>query len=245
MALEDGSPQVELELEPVSRPARGKLPALLISAAALFVVIAVIKPWPAPTDAIDTGNHPLRTAQPSATGEPLTVVGESGYFQQCFPTANWRLTAIQDHGTLAVRTVWPAAPLFVATDPAGVDTVHVYGDNVEGIGFCAPGDKRATREARAATVSLWRRDARGALVPVDGARVIDHALAAVGEVYLAPPTPLATDGEWPVGDYFFEISSGRAGSASTWLALEVMPPPFPAATPTPSASPRQTNTPNG
>jgi hypothetical protein len=174
------------------------------------------------------------------------VIGESGYFQQCFPTDVWRITAIQDQGSLAVRTVWPAAPLFIATDPTGKATVRIYGNDVEGIGFCAPGDEAATREARAASVSLWRRDTTGVLVPVDGARVIDHALAATGEVYLAPPTPLATDGEWPVGDYYFEIDPGRAGSASTWLALKVMPEPAPAPTPpTPSSSPEASSAPNG
>ena len=89
------------------------------------------------------------------------------------------------------------------------------------------------------------RDAGGQIVPVAGARVIDTALAAQGEVYLAPPTPLATDGTWPFGDYFFEIGQGRAGSSPTWLALVVMPPSSPSAAPTPGLSPLPSERPTG
>ncbi|MDL2334416.1 MAG: hypothetical protein QFC55_00090 [Chloroflexota bacterium] len=236
MALDDGSPQ--LELERVDRPPNSGLPAVLISVAAIFVVLALIKPWPAPAETTDTSNHPIQTTL-AQTPQPTAVTGESGFFQQCFPTDNWRLTAIQDHGTTAVRTVWPAAPQFVAADASGTESVRVFGPNVAGIGFCAPGQQHATRLAQAAAVSLWRRDATGAIVPVAGARVIDSALASEGEVYLAPPTPLGANGEWPVGDYFFEISRDRTGSNPTWLALRVMP-EQPAAAPTtkPTATPQ-------
>jgi hypothetical protein len=235
MAPDNGSPQ--LELERVDRPQRGWLPALLISAAAIFVAIALIKPWPAaPTEIADRGNHPLRTAAPTRPNSAASVIGESGFFQQCFPTDVWRITAIQDHGSLAVRTVWPAAPSFVATDSD--NTVRVHGPGVQGIGYCAPGDELAARAAEAARVSLWRRDPNGKLVVVDGPRVIDQALAAQGEVYLAPPAPLATDGAWPAGDYFFAISQrGGAQTTMTWLALEVLGAPAPASTPEPSAAP--------
>ncbi len=234
MALDDGSPQFELER--VGRPANSRLPVLLIAVASIFVLVALIKPWPAPTETTDTGNHPIRTTLPQ-TPQPTAVMGESGFFQQCFPTDNWRLTAIQDHGSAAVRTVWPAAPLFAAADANASDSVRVFGQNVAAIGFCAPGQQQATRLAQTAAVSLWRRDAAGAIVPVAGARIIDSALASEGEVYLAPPTPLATNGEWPVGDYFFEISQDRTGSNPTWLALRVMPrPTAPAPTTTPQST---------
>jgi hypothetical protein len=216
------------------------LPALLISAAAVFTAIALIKPWSAPTDPIDTGTHPIRSAQ-NQTPQPTQVMGESGFFQQCFPTDNWRLTAVQDHGATVVRTVWPAIPLFSAGDSSDRDSVRVVGARVAGIGFCAPGQLQATRRARTADVSLWRRDTSGEIVPVEGARVIDMALASEGEVYLAPPTPLAVNGQWPVGDYFFAISQGRSGSSPTWLALRVMPQP---AAPRPASPPQATPLPS-
>ncbi|MEP7379579.1 MAG: hypothetical protein ABI725_08475, partial [Chloroflexota bacterium] len=80
-------------------------------------------------------------------------MGESGFFRQCFPTHNWRLTAIQDGGSTAVRTVWPAAPSFVAAIANGAEAVRVFGSNVAGIGFCAPGEQQATRLAQTAAVS--------------------------------------------------------------------------------------------
>ncbi len=222
MALDGESPQLE---KVATRPA-SQLPVLLISIAAVFVAIALVKPWPAPTTDPNPSSHPRRTAPvatSAAAGTPAEVGAvASGYFRQCFPTATWRLTAIQDDGSMAVRTVWPAAPSFAAIVPADGGSVRVYGADVQGIGFCAPGDERAARVARTASVSLWRRDARGAIVPVDGARVIDQALAGEGEVYLAPPPPLAANGAWPAGDYFFEISQARPGSRGTWLALQVL-----------------------
>ncbi|MEP7379580.1 MAG: hypothetical protein ABI725_08480 [Chloroflexota bacterium] len=58
MALDDGRPQ--LELERVGRPPNSRLPAILISGAAIFVVLALVKPWPAPTPTTETGDHPIR-----------------------------------------------------------------------------------------------------------------------------------------------------------------------------------------
>jgi hypothetical protein len=222
MALDGESPQ----LEKVRNRPTGRLPILLTAAAAVFVVFALAKPWPVPTTGPNPSNHPRRadpTAAPATTG--LAAGGEvapSLYFRQCFPTANWRLTAIQDDGSMAVRTVWPAAPSFTAVVPADAAVATLHGADVQGIGFCAPGDERAVRVARAASVSLWRRDSKGAIVPVDGARVIDQTLAGEGEVYLAPPAPLSYDGAWPVGDYFFEIRPWRAGSGASWLALRIV-----------------------
>jgi hypothetical protein len=202
----------------------------------------VVKPWPiAPTDLPDTGNHPLRTPAPSEPNSAASVTGESGYFQQCFPTDVWRITAIQDHGAVAVRTVWPAAPSFSDSDK---NVVRIYGPGVQAIGYCAPGLELSARAAQTSRVSLYRREASGELVLVDGTRIIDHALAAQGEVYLAPPTPLAADGDWPAGDYYFAISQGDNGAESwTYLGLEVTGPP-PPATPAPSASPALTSGPN-
>lgn len=238
MALDGESP----ELQKVGNRPAGRLPVLLIAAGAVFVGLALVKPWPAPTAAPDPSSHPRRTA-PSATAAAAESEAGGGattgsaYFRQCFPTANWRLTAVQDDGSMAVRTVWPAAPSFAAV-VAKKDSVRVYGPDVQGIGFCAPGDERAVRVARAATVSLWRRDATGQIVPVNGARVIDQALAGEGEVYLAPPAPLAADGAWPAGDYFFEIGQARPGSHVTWLALQVLAVPSRAAAePMPAQSP--------
>jgi hypothetical protein len=232
MALDDES----LQLEKVGYRRAGRLPVLLAAAAVAFVALALVKPWPAPTTGPNPRNHP-RTAAPtataSATGLPAggEIVG-SIYFRQCFPTANWRLTAIQDDGSMAVRTVWPAAPAFTAIVSADADSVRLYGSDVQGIGFCAPGNARAVRVARAANVSLWRRDSSGAIVPVDGARVIDRALAREGEVYLAPPGPPGAGGTWPAGDYFFEIRPSRAGSGAGWLALQILA--VPAGSPSPA-----------
>ena len=233
MALDGESPQ----LERVGGTPPDRLPALLISVAAVFVVIALIKPWPSPTSVQEPSSHPRRTApgptNPAAVG-PVGSTDALGYFQQCYPTASWRLTAIQDDGSMAIRTVWPAAPSFDAVVRSGSGSIRIHGADVQGIGFCAPGDERAARLASAESVSLWRRDASGAIVPVDGARIIDQTLANEGEVYLAPPAPLAENGAWPAGDYFFEIGEARPGSSASWLALQVLA--VPAASHAPAVS---------
>lgn len=218
MALEDESPQ----LERVGNARGGHLPPALIVIVAAFVVVALVKPWGSgpvsPSSA--PGRRPVVTP-PMAT-PPAAAGAAMLYFQQCFDYAGWRLTAIQQSGRQKVRTVWPVAARFDPTMPeAGAP--RLFGDDVSGIGFCAPSVEPSAIHERVASVSLWRRDVDGAVVRVDGTRVIDPRLAGEGEVYLAPPAALANGGDWPVGDYFFAITSGAPGGSTSWLPLQLLP----------------------
>lgn len=223
------------QLESVGRAPAGRLPLLLFGLAAVFIVIALLKPWAtaSPDLAAPSGlqGRPVATHSPGVAAVPTARAGPAVvYFRQCFPTSTWRLTAIQHNGQLEVRTVWPAAARFDASlPPAGAP--RLVGGAVEGIGFCAPGDERSARLAQATAVSLWRRDGSGRIVPVEGARTIDVLLAEEGEVYLAPPTRLAVDGAWPAGDYFFEISPAHPDSSATWLGLQLLAAPAESAPP--------------
>ena len=234
MALEPESPQ----LEQVGNRPGGRLPPVLIGLAALFIVVALVKPWPAGLlehpGSTSHPRYPLPAASATQNAGPVGV-----FFRQCYSASTWRLTALQNNGDLRVRTVWPAAVSFSATLRPDTGAPRLYAANLEGIGFCVPGDEQAssaTRAARAAAVSVWRHDSFGRVVPVVGTSVIDPVLAGEGEVYLAPPAQLAAEGGWPVGDYFFEVSAPRAGSSAAWLGLRVLPAPIPD-DPQPSTSP--------
>src|SRR5512141_500122 len=132
MALDGES----LQLEKVKNRPDGRLPVLLAAAAAVLVALALVKPWPAPTAVLSPSNDPRRTAPtatPSAAGSVVGgEVARSIYFRQCFPTANWRLTAVQDDGSMMVRTVWPAAPSFTAKVPAATRSGRLHGSDVQG-----------------------------------------------------------------------------------------------------------------
>lgn len=232
MALGKEGPQ----LESVDTAPAGRMPFLLLGLAAAFTVVALLKPWAPASPALGapTGMpvRPVATGAATASAVPTMGTAAAVFFRPCFPTTNWRLTAIQHDGGLEVRTVWPTAARFDVNQPP-TGAPHLVGGGVEGIGFCAPGDEQSVRVARSAAVSVWRRDEDGQIVPVEGASMIDALLAQQGEVYLAPPAVLAVDGGWPAGDYFFEVSPAHPGSSATWLALQLLA----AALPTPSVGP--------
>ncbi len=101
-----------------------------------------------------------------------------------------------------------------------------------------------TRTQYVGDVSLWRRDAGGAIVAVTDAGVLDPELAAQGEVYLTPPASISANGTWPAGDYFFELrprgsAPGTVTTSTRWLAVRLVP-ESPTQSPRPTWTPRST-----
>ena len=234
MALYDEGPQVE----PVNKRTGTRVPTLLVLGGIAFIVVALIKPWGI---GLDTGTA-RPPGQPSSSPQPTTSPGligpwaahdAVGLYPQCYESSAWRVAAIQTTNRMTVRTVWPVAatvdPIVPLKDPP-----RLFGQPVQGIGFCAPGNDSATRAGLVGAVTVWRRDASGRLLQVLGTRIIDSQLANEGEVYLAPPAFLEVSGGWPEGDYFFKVQSGRL--TSVWIALQLLPSPSPQ-TGTPSAAP--------
>ena len=237
MALSHEGPRTQR----VGGPGSNRVPAFVTLFAALFVLVALVKPWTfggrppsgpfvRPTGA--GGGSP--TPPPTADAAPVPRL-----YPQCFATAGWRVATLQSD-VMEVRTVWPVQLTNAASAADALASERVvYGGNVRGIGFCTPGTDLATRVGYTRRVSLWVPDAGGGLTRLSDLATLDRGLAEQGEVYLAPPAGFGTGGLWPPGEYVFRIDYG--GGAATWFALRIdgvtpssVPPPT---APPPTAPP--------
>lgn len=74
-------------------------------------------------------------------------------------------------------------------------------------------------------MAIWDAVGGRSLVRLTGARVMDAALASVGEVYLAPPgspPTAASDASgqtWPQGRYVFELPADSPAGSPDWFAF--------------------------
>jgi hypothetical protein len=219
MALDDESPK----LSRVGGPSGARIPAALVVLTAILTAIAILKPWNAAPRAAGS----LLTAPPLSPTATIKASDPAGYiaqpgrmYPQCYATAGWRVAALQSAPDFEVRTVWPVAFADSQTVQEALAAARpLSGGEVKGIGYCAPGSDEETRIAYTARVTLWQADGAGNLSAVEGAPAVDQDLADLGEVYLAPPSAISTDGLWPAGRYVFKVDLG--GGSATWFALEI------------------------
>jgi hypothetical protein len=220
MALPDEGPQ----LAPVGRPTANRTPSVIVVVGAVFVLVALIKPW---TFGDRPAGRPFEQQSPVAAAPATSAAAVATYppvdrlYPQCFSTRGWRVATLESDEAREVRTVWPV-PVRAATTPAEAFAAarSVHGDDVVGIGFCVPGTDDATRLAYTPRVSLWLVGPDGSLTVVRDVVPVDIGLANLGEVYLAPPADLAVAGSWPSGEYVFKVDLG--GDNATWFALRVV-----------------------
>src|SRR6266513_1271677 len=151
MALYGEGPQVE----PVNKSSGTRVPMLLVLVGIAFIVIALVKPWSIGIDgAAARPTAPPRTGAPPSSGPgligPWAAHDAVGLFPQCYESSAWRVAAMQTTGTKTVRTVWPVAATAEPVLPLK-DVPRLFGQPVQGIGFCAPGNDSATRAALVGT----------------------------------------------------------------------------------------------
>jgi hypothetical protein len=194
-------------------------------AAAGFVALALLKPWgaaPPPRVAESTASAspvPSPTAAPSATVDP--ELQATLYRRQCQSGAGWRVISMQHNGEVRSRTLWPIDPAPAPTVAGALRAQHrLWTERVDGIGFCTPGQTIEERLSHVPEVSLWQRSQAGGLSQLEVGPIVDSGLAAVGEVYWAPPARFG--GEWPAGQYLFRVAAPRDGTPVGWFALEVV-----------------------
>jgi hypothetical protein len=208
------------QLERVKRNDNRRWPILAIALGVMLVALAALHPW-----ADDTSTaEPVALASPTASAPPFDP---NRLYPQCFPNAGWRLASLQQQQpNFKVRTAWPVSE--VPKPSASAATMPtLYGPGVEAIGFCTPGSDPLTRAQYVNDVTLWRRTSSGAVALVPGTHFLDSDLAAQGEVYLTPPASISADGDWPPGDYFFQVrkrgsAPGSNDASSRWLALRLV-----------------------
>lgn len=222
--------------------AASRLPAMLgASVVIALTLLAVLKPWAAAAPP----NVPMGTASPTepavsataagggragenaqATPGPDPTIDRLMMRKQCQNPDLWRLITIERSGPLQGRSLLPITLVAASgpTDPAIVPQ-GLHTGALVALGYCVPSALQADVAAAEQAVVIWQAVAGSGLVRLSGARVMDAALASVGEVYLAPPgsTPAPATGTasptWPEGRYVFQIPSDSPTGSPGWFAF--------------------------
>jgi hypothetical protein len=220
-------PAPEARLERVRQAPQPRLAVLVILAAATFVAVAVLKPWgtapPPPEVAEPLSTITARPAPPTAAPSPTidAQLQATLYRRQCQSGDGWRVISMERNGRVRSRTLWPVDPASAPTVADALRDEHrLWTEVVEGIGFCTPGQTVAERLSHVPEVTLWRLNEGGGVQQLETGQVIDPGLAAVGEVYWAPPAR-RQGARWPAGSYVFRVISPHGESPPGWFALVI------------------------
>lgn len=218
---------LDVPTERVATAGSSRLVAVGTTAALVFIVVALLKPWnalapqPAQTTSLAAAQSPasisVPTASPSADPQLLAALNR----RQCQSGAGWRLVSEATNQFGPLRTLWFVDQLAQTAREAVDSAPQLRAGEVSAIGFCTPGATQQQRAALAAKVSLWRAGTAGRPDMLERGRVSDQLLARLGEVYEAAPLALSSDGSWPPGTYLFRVASS-ADSAGGWFALRVV-----------------------
>jgi hypothetical protein len=211
----------------------GRRAAVVGALIAIFVAVALVKPWPGPGAPRPT---PRATVTPIAvqTIDPLAELR-----LHCQEPPGWRVYSQELWSTLTVRSWRSLEPAYHASGPLDPAIPIVpLGARIDALGYCSPWtpDQRPPDTAR---VDAWRigapgRDAdRGHFgAPVAAAALSLQPLEAswpsvLGALYGPPVDRVNEDGgasaAWPDGRFVFAV---RAPGYERWWAVDVEAPTF-------------------
>jgi hypothetical protein len=212
-------------LEHVGKATAKQWPTLVALIGAGLVILALLKPWspastpPNPSQKLDVRPETVApTATPAGQDPSLSAALER---RQCQSGAGWRLVTIERDALGRARALWDVDELAPSADAALAQANRLRNEEVLAIGFCAPGQSVAVRASLVDQVVLWRRHANRQLELVTGALPTDPPLVRLGEVYLGPPASLSATGDWPAGDYLFEVKLHDGDQSAGWFALKI------------------------
>ena len=219
---DDASPSIR-ERPPVATAAlvrmegAGRRTTVLAVAIALFVAVAIVKPWPsgtAPGFSFRPGTPPP-TEAPSA--DPLAALR-----LDCQDPPGWRIFSreVWPGGVLrSWRSMIPLAGPATPLNPA-IPVIPISPD-IAALGYCAPwaGPERPPDDV---AVVIWsvRSGATGAA----DVRQVEPASASVtlrpplGALYAAPPSSGLDPYLWPPGTFVFELA---APGYERWWAVRI------------------------
>jgi hypothetical protein len=239
-----GSPQ----LTRIAGPGRG--PGLAVAAAAVFLALAILKPWGAipgfdasgaPDEAGGRGGRPAPVPgasqslpSPSPSEDPRADLE-----RHCPQPSGWRVFAHEHWSGGVVRSWKSLSPVRAASGPLDptIPLIPVTSQQVPLLGYCAPwqGPDEPPNDA---TLTVWRVAADQTGSPIAELqrlqRVLPLTATSLGALYAPPSTggappvrgPLASS-SWPAGTYVFELADG-AGFQRWWGVQVSITPPLPA-----------------
>jgi hypothetical protein len=234
--------------------------APLVIVAAAVIGLAIVKPWPGsgPTGAAEdaaAGGVPRPSSTPagpaSSSARPIGVASPAStdpVYEVCLGTDAWRVASVQLWAGRMVRTWSALTPLVDAhgpTDPA-IPAALVVGEDVSGVGYCAPAGTSAPSAAASASsaavqsgtllddrgpgpvgavwLDAWRMEGSAA-VPFRVVRSRPAGLSPLGGLFLpASASSGEPTREWPTGRYVFVLREIRTRGATFWWTVDVMTP---------------------
>jgi hypothetical protein len=205
----------------------GRGPGTVVGLIAIFVAVALIKPWafggaaaPRPT--------PRMTAAPTAAPsvDPLAALRV-----HCQEPAGWRIYSRERWATVTLRSWRSLDPVAVANGPLDPAIPIVpLGAQVDALGYCSPWGA-GERPPDTARVDGWLIAADGgagrAVAGTIRLQPVDPSWPSTLGALYGPPVDrfdsnaVETIG-WPSGRYVFAI---RAPGYQRWWGVDVEPPP--------------------
>ena len=213
----------------------GRSPFALASLIAVFLVVAIVKPWPAASEPPIQPVQPRPTPTIGPTGDPLALV-----HRECQDPPGWR-TYTKERWSGGTLHVW------ISVEPATGHHAQIeddlptvpYATEVLGLGFCAP-FRTPQRPPDGAALHVWRVDGVGGPTPRAELLTVRPAVAGLDLPYGAlfgPPLddPRPAPERWAPGRYVFQVV-GPGRGYERWWAVQIDPPLHPIASKTPGSS---------
>ena len=205
----------------------GRRPWVGLAVASVIIVVAIVKPWgsPAPVDVsaplspspgAPTSAPDGRTvgrAEPSAP--PVRTPAQlAAYF--CHNTVGWLVFSLQQRGDQTFN-VWTAAdPVSASTlDLSTLTFTPIYAGNLEGFGYCAPGDDEL-QPGPFDMATIWRVGLDGTTLQEIPSTSIEPDLRPDFGLLLGPDrtidAPVRNAAGWPAGRYLVRVGDAVLGA---------------------------------
>ncbi|HEY7131477.1 MAG TPA: hypothetical protein VH440_04455 [Candidatus Limnocylindrales bacterium] len=199
----------------IGGPDRG--PGLIVVAIAVFVVIALVKPWPVPS----AGGPTFGPATPPPTTQP-TVDPLAAIRLDCQDPPSWRIFSRERWPGGVLRSWLSLEPLATATGPLdpAIRAIPISPEIVA-LGYCAPwtGPERPPDDVRFLAWAVGVEESDGVARPVATSlelRSASTTLAPPLGALIGPPVVSGRirNGLWPPGTYVLALTG--AGFERWW-----------------------------
>jgi hypothetical protein len=226
----------------------GRGPGVIVGLVAVFLAIALIKPWTFGGVSTRPTPRPTAPAAPAPSADPLAALR-----LHCQEPDGWRVYSSEHWAALTVhswRTLDPAPAADGPLDPR-IPIVAVVAE-IDGLGYCSPWTT-AQRPPADAQVDGWvitdggNRGGHGVVLTLAEPiplQPIDSSWPTVAGNLYAPPDNrfdpmIVAPVDWPGGRYVFAV---RAPGYQRWWGVDVEPPPIQA--PSPNIAPGKSSAPS-
>ena len=229
--------RISARLEP-----KGRGPEIVAVLIAIFVALALVKPWGSGPGAPRPTAHVTVAPVAAPSIDPLAALRH-----HCEEPVGWRVYTSERWAKITVRswkTMDPADRAIGPLDPA--IPIIPLAAQIDALGYCSPWTG-SERPPAAAIVSGWMYtsdrgpDVQPSAVPIDLQLADPGWPSVLGALYGPPvdrfdPNAIETIG-WPSGRYVFAI---QAPGFERWWGVDIEPPPRSAQSadaPTPGVAP--------